>query len=313
MRVVRFPLFGLVSAALLAASPVAAATLTADEIMGQFNLVVFGNHSLNSQVHGRAFVGGDLVGNSGSMTTSNYTLPPSSFADVTVAGDIRSGDVNTKGGASVQVGGAIVAPSKVNNAGSVQVGVAGLDAVAASFEETLKKASQDIRAQSANASLSNFNGTQGWQAVGLAGQQTVLSIAASDLNRNELNIDLNGALSILINVSGSSVNLAKNFNTPVGIGSNVIWNFYEATSLTLSNRWVGSVLAPLAAVTNGNNIHGTLVAASFTQGGQVHQQSWAGKIPTPEVVPPAVPLPAAGWLLLAGVAGLAALRRRRAA
>lgn len=307
----KFPVFGLVSAALLVATPLSAASLTADQILTQFNLVVFGNHSLDSQVHGRAFVGGDLVGGSGSMTTGNYVLPPSGFADVTVVGDVRSGDVNTVGGASVQIGGAIVAPAKVNNAASVQTGVSGLDVKAAELEATLKQASQDIRAQSANAGLSDFNGTQGWQAVGLTGEQTVLSIAAADLNRNELNINLNGALSILINVSGTSVNLARNFNAPEEFGARVIWNFYEATSLNIATRWVGSILAPLATVSNGNNIHGTLVAASFNQGGQVHQQAWAGTLPGTDPAPAPIPLPAAGWMMLAGLASLAALRRRR--
>ncbi len=304
------PLCGLVSAAFLGAAPLSAATLTADEVLNQFNLVVFGDHSLNSQVHGRAFVGGDLVGGSGSMTTTNYVLPPSGFADVTVAGDVRSGDVNTKGGASVQIGGAIVGPGKVNNAGSVQTGVAGLGTVAAELEATLKQASQDIRDQAANAALSAFNGTQGWQVVGLTGEQTVVSIAAEALDRNELNITLNGALSILINVSGTSINLSKTFNTLESIGANVIWNFHEATSLTIGNRWVGSVLAPLATVTNGNNIHGTLVAAAFNQGGQVHQQAWEGELPGGDI-PAAVPLPAAGWLMLASLGALPGLRRRR--
>ena len=310
MRRLRVPIFGLVSALFITTTPVSAASLSADEILNQFNLVVFGNHSLNSQVHGRAFVGGDLVGGSGSMTTTNYVLPPSSFADVTVVGDVRSGDVNTKGGASVEIGGAIVAPAKINNAGSVQTGVTGLDTVAAAFEATLKQASQDIRDQTANAALSNFNAGQGWQALGLTGVQTVLSIAATDLDRNEVHVDLNGAPSILINVSGTSINLSKNFNTPEAVGAKVIWNFYEATSLHLSNRWVGSVLAPLATVSNGNNIHGTLVAAVFNQGGQVHQQAWGGEIPGGDPNPAPVPLPAAGWLLLAGIGTLAALRRR---
>lgn len=312
MRRLGMPVLSLVSAAFLISTPVSAASLSADQILNQFNLVVFGNHNLNSQVHGRAFVGGDLIGGSGSMTTGNYVLPPSSFADVTVVGDVRSGDVNTKGGASVQIGGAIVPPAKINNAGSVQTDVAGLDAAAVEFEATLKQASQGIRDQTANAALSNFNAGQGWQVMGLSGVQTVLSIASTDLNRNELHVDLNGALSILINVSGTSVNLSKNFNTPEAIGANVIWNFYEATSLHISNRWIGSVLAPLATVSNGNNIHGTLVAAAFNQGGQVHQQAWVGEIPGSETIPAPIPLPAAGWLLLAGLGTLAALRRRTA-
>lgn len=313
MSRIRHFVAGLSTAVMLSATSVSAATLTADQILNQFNLVVFGDHALNSQVHGRAFVGGDVKGGSGSMTTTNYALPASTFADVTVVGDVRSGDVNTREGASVQIGGAIVAPSKVNNAGSVQVGVAELDLVAAQFEATLKKASQDIAAAGSNSAATGYNNGQGTQFVGLTGQQTIFNIGVSDLLGNELHIALNGATSILINVAGTEINLAKNFNTDEFVGANVIWNFFEAEKLHISNRWVGSVLAPLATVSNGNNIHGALIAAAFNQGGQVHQQSWAGDIPQGETPPAPVPLPAAGWLLLAGLGALGAARKRGSA
>ena len=60
------------SAAILfcVANSATAAPLSADQILNQFNLVVFGDHQLNSQVHGRAFIGGDVTG-AGQITTKN--------------------------------------------------------------------------------------------------------------------------------------------------------------------------------------------------------------------------------------------------
>ncbi len=299
------------SAAILfcVANSATAAPLSADQILNQFNLVVFGDHQLNSQVHGRAFIGGDVTG-AGQITTKNYVRPPSSFADVTVVGDVK-GSVNVQDPVTVDVGGVVTGAINNNPNGVVNQNVAGLDAVASHFAATLKQASQDVAGLTANATTTAINVNQGVKFVGLTGELTVFSVMASDFIGNEIRIDLNGADAILINVAGANLSFGQNFNTDMDVGARVIWNFFEATTLNIGNRWVGSVLAPLATVSNGNNIHGALVAAAFNQGGQVHQQAWTGAIPTTEVTTP-IPLPAAAWLLLGGMGLLAAMRRRAA-
>jgi hypothetical protein len=84
-----------------------------------------------------------------------------------------------------------------------------------------------------------------------------------------------------------------------------LWNFVDATELNLASQFGGSILALNAAVTNSNNIEGTLAAKSLTQYGEIHSQ------PTNFVPPAAVPVPAALPLFLSGLIGFFSLRRNR--
>ena len=88
-----------------------------------------------------------------------------------------------------------------------------------------------------------------------------------------MTINLGGAKSVIINVNVDSCIVqatahtrspnSVNFNNPTGYAAHVLWNFVNASSLTFGGEFGGSVLAPLAAVTNNSPIDGTLVAASF--------------------------------------------------
>lgn len=321
------PVRGIALSLVLALSSLSAsaATLNPDEILTQFNLVVFGDHRLDSQVHGRAFIGGNVTGNSGSITTSNYTLPASAFADVTIGGNVTSGAVNTVQGATVQIGGNN--STRINNAGSVLVGGTSvrinppvtvnvsdlklnIDSAMAAIRATMTLTSQTLRELDQTATLTRHSQGVRFDAEPTDGR-VVYNIGAADLTGNEIGINLGGADTVVINVSGKNISFGQNFNTSESVGANVLWNFYEAETLALNNRFVGSVLAPNAAFTNGNNVFGSVIVSSFAQGGQIHQQAWAGTLHGGDTPAP-IPLPAAGWLLLGAVGALAALRRRRA-
>ena len=132
----------------------------------------------------------------------------------------------------------------------------------------------------------------------------VFSLAGSDLNNaNVITFNMGEDDVAIINVSGDSDHF-----TSLGIigtyqQSNVLWNFYEATSLTLNTTVQGSILAPDADVTfNTGNLYGTLVAESLTGTGEFHQDPFN---------PPVVPEPVSSTLFIVGGAVLGFKRFRK--
>jgi choice-of-anchor A domain-containing protein len=126
---------------------------------------------------------------------------------------------------------------------------------------------------------------------------------------------------VIVNVAGSSVTLEPAWGTyfctsagtncgqEAGDGAtgaeDVLYNFYQATSVTMADTVVGSVLAPGAAATDtGAQFDGSLVAASFLGSVEFHNLPFMGGA-TPEPAPVAC----VGLGLLA----LAYFRKRRRA
>lgn len=130
---------------------------------------------------------------------------------------------------------------------------------------------------------------------------------------NSLKLDHGDASTVIINVAGSEINVGGGVNLTEGFGfypdgsnigaRNILWNFFEAVSIDFGNTgMVGSVLAPWAKVSGGNNFDGTLVAQSYTGGREFHDFSFIP--PTTSVNEP--PL----WLLaLLGLALIGTARR----
>jgi choice-of-anchor A domain-containing protein len=134
----------------------------------------------------------------------------------------------------------------------------------------------------------------------------VFNVSASDLAGNSnFKLSIPSGASALINVTGTSLTLNNGGREGFG-GGNVIWNFVDATSLTLNNQ-VGTVLAPKAALTVNSSLTGQVFAASF-QGNNLG-------VGTPSyysgATPQAVPEP--GTMAVLGLGVLGMVRRRRAA
>ncbi len=83
-------------------------------------------------------------------------------------------------------------------------------------------------------------------------------------------INLNGASTVVFNVSGSSDTFSANDESGTNGAGNIIWNFYNATTVNLTTAIGGTVLATGATVSNANQIDGALVANSLTGSGELH-------------------------------------------
>lgn len=117
---------------------------------------------------------------------------------------------------------------------------------------------------------------------------------------------------ILVNIGGTSLSwsgglqwngtsLSDSGCQSLGVCNRILYNFYEATDLTISSIGVGgSILAPKAKIKfNNGQVNGTVIGAGLEGNGETHNFGFTGSVPDPGT---AVPTPA----LLPGLIGLGA-------
>ncbi|HEY0597436.1 choice-of-anchor A family protein [Sphingopyxis sp.] len=331
--------------------------ITGIDALREWNLVVLGNLDSSSEVEGRTFVGGNLTGNS-----SNYGIRATTSANgqpgLTVVGNVNGGHKNLNNGSGAVVGGNVTSGFNLNGPNqTVKVGgminntnvnqntvISNLDRSDPGFGLALQQQKADLKSSMASLSFDmgtlaansqlTVQGNRGTfnaqpNAQGLA----VFNITAADLDKiGEIQFNLNGADTAIVNVSGRTVNLNDNFlGGTNNLGENVIWNFPDAEDLTLSTAWGGSVLAPLADAETRNYIQGSGVFGNLKQNGEMHIGTFKGGYVTPpsggtstgggtssggdgSSSGGAVPVPEPGMFGLfgLGVGGLILWRRRRA-
>jgi choice-of-anchor A domain-containing protein len=362
---VAFPTRILFPAVLAAASltlPVLAQNkaITGIDALREWNLVVLGNLDSSSEVEGRTFVGGNLTGNS-----SNYgiraTTSPNGQPGLTVVGNVNGGHKNLNNGSGAVVGGNVTSGFNLNGPNqTVKVGGTinntnvnqntvlsnldrsdpgfglGLQQQKAELKSSMGSLSFDMGTLTANSQLSVQGNRGTFNAQPNAQGLAVFNITAADLDKiGEIQFNLNGADTAIVNVSGRTVNLNDNFlGGTNNLGERVIWNFPEAEDLKLTTAWGGSVLAPLADAETRNYIQGSAVFGNLKQNGEMHIGTFKGGYVTPPTDGTstggdsstggssgggsssggAVPVPEPGMFGLfgLGVGGLILWRRRRA-
>ena len=190
---------------------------------------------------------------------------------------------------------------------------------AATFQNPLTALSTQLNTLTANSTVTTAGNAITFNAKPNAAGTAVFDINTSVFTANgTVTLALGNATTaivyVLVNgcVSGPcafSMPNSVNFSNPTGYAATVLWNFVNATNLSFTNEFGGSVLAPLASVTTNNNpVDGTVVAASFTGTGELHSHPFTGTLPSTSV--PA-PEPTSLMLFGSGIASLAALQRRR--
>lgn len=293
-----------VAAALITSPGFASSGMIAGtDVLRTWNLVVLGDLTSSSEVEGRTFVGGNLNGNS-----SNYQIQPlptssTGTPGLTVVGDVNGGHKNLNNGSGAVVGGNVNSGLNLNGAAqTVLVGgsisntnvnnntvTAGLAASDPAFSQNLTQQkslietsmsglSHSMSTQGANSELVVSGNRGTFNAQPDANGVAVFNITAADLDRiGEIQFNLNGADTAIVNVSGKSITLNDNFlGGTQNLGENVIWNFPDASSLSLTTAWGGSVLAPGAAATTDNYIQGSAVFGSLVQNGEMHVGTYKG-------------------------------------
>ena len=187
-----------------------------------------------------------------------------------------------------------------------------LPTFSSTFQTPLTNLSTQLEGHAANSTTSSANGTLTFNAAPNKSGQAVFDISASVLTAGNENVvfDANGATTMIVNVScgGANCSIAlpssTNFQNPTSDASELLWNFYNATTLDFGSEFGGSVLAPAATVANSSPIDGDLIANAFSGNGELHNYPFTGNLTF------AIPEPASIALFGLGLAGLIAIRRR---
>ncbi|WP_031500423.1 choice-of-anchor A family protein [Bryobacter aggregatus] len=280
--------------------------------VGDFNLFVFGNLTqANTDVQGRVAVGGTAsVTNFGIGTSLS---PDPSRLDLEVGGSLSWTNGQLFNGSGIYGGSAALTSVGVPN-GTITNVVPNINFAQVKTEET------NLSAYLAGLSAITATATP-WGALTLTGTNASLNVfnvsagVLSGINTFTFNVPTTST--VIVNIAGATNSLQNAGMNLNGLSkTQVIYNFYEATALTVQGISVqGSILAPNATLNfNNGNIEGQVIVNNLLGGGETHNYIFNGTIPTGNIGtmdPSAVPEPSTAFAGVILVAMGAWLRQRR--
>lgn len=313
-------------AVIFAILPIQAGATSLLGTAGEFNTFIFGDYYGSSDAEGRMAIGGNARLDHFSVADKLSAEEAALYEDMLIVG----GDLTFNGG-QVYNGDVVVGGSADGVDSSVRWGL-----INNGYElETTDSLPVDFKAEeeylkAASGALSELetNGTSvyQWGGLTLTGDNTssyqVFNIDGADLLSSWGIASISGIpadATVVINVSGKNAGMVNaNFNALVPIRNKVLFNFYEADTLTFKGVGVeGSVLAPYADVVDPQGvINGTIIAKSWSGSMQQNHQLFTGNIdldiPTGNTETPApTPEPATFALFGLGLIGLVCFRNKK--
>lgn len=307
----------------------------------EWNLVSFNNFQSYNHVDGRVFVGGTFTAG-GNFTVQNNNIPTTTYGTpaLTVVGNAAlNGSVNAGGG--ISIGGN--ASGSFNNNGNNVVTYGGTNNASAnnttftsggsSFTNTLQSQSNDIKASltslSSNLQALSTTSNVSFNASDSNNQKLIVSgtgLAVFNMTEaqfegigqnSQLLVTVPNGATLVVNVAGTDIDLAGKINRFTN-DSNVIWNFYQATTVDIAQQFSGSVLGVFADITVGNagNIDGSIVGNNVKQNanGEIHNNYFQGdlsSIGSGSGTPSTAPEPSTWAMLILGFGLIGAMMRTR--
>ncbi len=229
-----------------------------------FNAVSFGDYVDGTDIAGKLAVAGDVTLDSFSVGAGT------TGGDVLIAGGDMALSYGTVHG-NAAYGGAYSADTVGYTHGGAPRSDSPLDFTAL-----------ELQAQAAAATLAALEDRgssviQPWGAIELTGSDDTLNVFSFSCEElalaPSLSIDAPADSTVIVNITGETCSLDNLSLALTDVDrTDVLYNFYQATALTIENVSVqGTVLAPYAATTfNNGDFDGTLVAADLAGDGEFH-------------------------------------------